>query len=187
MATFQTFLDEVKREVKQSNATLDSFILDKANQGLREYARIHNYEELLVPDAHVTLMTATNYAALPSDFLRFNSAHSITFNETADSSWLLRRSTGRIIAPTGLPIYFKISGKRIYFTPYTEVLATHWITVTYYKSPTPIVLTTDLWPVDALYDVVLQFVLKRVAGFQDSKLYAVREKEEKQSFIHSTT
>lgn len=186
MGTYADYLADLKREAKISGTNIDLFILDRTNESLRNFARLQNYQELLVLDRELTLALAAPSTSLPQDFLRLGDEGHIYFVQDSNTIWELYDQIRPVVNLNDYPRYFRIAGGVINIRPYKSVVATNTIRITYYKYPAAITdAAEDDFPVLALRDAVFQDVLSRIALFQDSKQYQARTAEKKQKFVES--
>lgn len=185
MSTVASLITQVKREHKITTASLDDFILDLVNEGLRSYARKHRYQDLLVLDHEIAASTGSGVFNLPNDFCNIAN-DTIFFVRSTNEYWKLFKQVRGTIGRQGVPYRFRIGGGTITLSPYSDVLSTDLIRFNYYQYPATITTASD-FPVPALFDAVKQFVLVRLSLFDDSKLYKVRKGEEVEKFIDSVS
>lgn len=169
--TFLEILTSVKNECRvKASDNLDDWIKDVINQELRLLCANAEYPELLVPNAPLTIASAEqSQFALPVGVRQIVAVEFALDGTTPSWRPLVQRNAWATSLTIGNPNWWYRAGNSIHVFPYTSIVTTNAIRITYYKLVTSLVADGDLMEIGDLEEPLIQRVNARVLRYHNDK------------------
>lgn len=165
--TFLEIIDSIKGECRVAASTdLDDWIKDVINQEYVDLCANADFDELLVPEATVTITSdAQSQYDLPVDLRKLLG---VEFASDADDPYwrpLIARNARTRSYTHGTPEWYYKAGNKLNIFPASLIVTDHVLRISYYKKPTALVDDTDVMEVEKLETPLIKKVVARVLRY----------------------